>query len=387
MRWKKLVGLPTDFVKEAKHHMKRLLTVFGAVVLCSGMGCQNFGPRALQTTHPQYNLAISRSLDEQFLLNLVRLKYRDNPFFLEVSSVTTQQSIQQEVSTSAGFLPGRSTLSTVAGLTYKQTPTISYTPLRGDQFLKQILSPIPMEAVLILVQSGWSVERVMSICVERVNDLDNAGNASGPTPGREPRYKEFHEMVGILRELQLADAIELGAAPCLPDANGKPRPGRDLVLRIRPSPELAARIVRLKELLGVPGAGDLLRLTTDFLNRPENSLAVRTRSMMGILFYLSHNTRVPAADEQGGLVTVTQSADGGRFDWNLVTGNLLKVDSAAQRPPGAFIAVQHRGAWFYIRNNDLESKSTFMLLSQLFNLQAGQIKTVAPALTIGVGGG
>jgi hypothetical protein len=28
-----------------------------------------------------------------------------------------------------------------------------------------------------------------------------------------------------------------------------------------------------------------------------------------------------------------------------------------------------------------------MLLSQLFNLQAGQIKTVAPALTIGVGGG
>ena len=76
-----------------------------------------------------------------------------------------------------------------------------------------------------------------------------------------------------------------------------------------------------------------------------------------------------------------------RFDWNLVTGNLLKVDSAAQRPPGSFVAVQHRGAWFYIRNNDLESKSTFMLISQLFNLQAGQIKTVAPALTIGVGGG
>ena len=28
---------------------------------------------------------------------------------------------------------------------------------------------------------------------------------------------------------QLADAIELGAASCLPDANGKPRPGKDLV--------------------------------------------------------------------------------------------------------------------------------------------------------------
>ena len=48
----------------------------------------------MQTTHPQYNHAIARTLDEQFLLNLVRLKYRDNPFFLEVSSVTTQQTVQ-----------------------------------------------------------------------------------------------------------------------------------------------------------------------------------------------------------------------------------------------------------------------------------------------------
>ena len=187
--------------------------------------------------------------------------------------------------------------------------------------------------------------------------------------------------------MQLADAIELGAAPGPPDENGKVSLGQDLVLRIRPKAALAPRILRLKELLGVEGVGNELRLTNDFLNRQENSLAVRTRSMMGVLFYLSHNTKVPVADEQGGLVTVTQTVAGGHFDWNRVTGNLLKVETATQPPPDAFIVVQHRGAWFYIRNNDLESKSTFMLLSQLFNLQAGQIKTAAPALTIGVGGG
>ena len=368
--------------------MKKLMTVLLAGTLCLVLGCQNFGPRTLQTTHPQYNHAISRSLDEQFLLNLVRLKYRDNPFFLEVSSVTTQQSIQHEVSAGASLVESAAnTFSPSAGLTYKQTPTISYTPLRGDQFLKQILSPVPLEAVLILVQSGWSAERVVSVCVERVNDLDNASNASGPTPSREPRYKEFKEMVEILRELQMSNAIELGAAAGPPGENGKAKPGQDLVLRIRPKAALVPRIAKLKELLGVKGVANELRLTNDFLNRQENSLAVRTRSMMGVLFYLSHNTKVPTADEQGGLVTITQTVDGRRFDWNEVTGNLLKVGSAAQRPPGAFIAVQHRGAWFYIRNNDLESKSTFMLLSQLFNLQAGQIKTVAPALTIGVGGG
>ena len=159
--------------------MKTFYPVGTAVLLCLVLGCNSFGPRTLEATHPQYNHAISRSLDEQFLLNLVRLKYRDNPFFLEVSAVTTQQTVQHEVSASVKFASGADSLTPSGGMTYKQTPTISYAPLRGDQFLKQILSPVPLEAVLILTQSGWSVERVVSVCVERVNDLDNASNASG----------------------------------------------------------------------------------------------------------------------------------------------------------------------------------------------------------------
>ena len=364
--------------------MKTFYPVVTAVLLCLALGCNSFGPRTLEATHPQYNHAISRSLDEQFLLNLVRLKYRDNPFFLEVSAVTTQQTVQHEVSASVKFASGADSLTPSGGMTYKQTPTISYAPLRGDQFLKQILSPVPLEAVLILTQSGWSVERVVSVCVERVNDLDNASNASGPTPSREPRYKKFQEMTEILRELQVADAIELGAA-----SNGAGKEGgagHELVLRLKPRAELAERIARLKELLGINGTDNELRLTNDFLNRPKNSLAVRTRSMMGVLFYLSHNTHVPEDHEKEGLVTLTKKADGEPFDWDTVTGKLLRVESAPGRPLNAFVAVRHRSAWFFIRNNDLESKSTFMLLSQLFNLQAGQIKTMAPALTIGAGG-
>jgi hypothetical protein len=80
------------------------------------------------------------------------------------------------------------------------------------------------------------------------------------------------------------------------------------------------------------------------------------------------------------------AADNTTFDWNKVTGGLFRVKAADTRPANAFVSVAYRGKWFYLADNDLESKSTFMLLTQLFNLQAGQIKTVAPALTIGVGG-
>lgn len=365
--------------------MIQIKSVLLAVLLCASLGCRTVGPASLQQTHPQYNHAISRSLDEQFLLNLVRLKYRDNPYFLGVSSVTTQQSVQSDVSASVKLIRGGDTLTPSAGITYKETPTISFSPLSGDQFLKQILSPVPLEAVLILTQSGWSVQRVVSVCVERANGLDNASNASGPTPTREPRFEAFAEMTEILRELQVADALELGAAPCEPDADGHMKEGHDLVLQLK-SGAPADRVARLKELLGVQNAGDQLRLTNDFLNRPENGLAVRTRSMMGILFYLSHNAEVPAGHQEAGLVTRTQTTEGSVFDWNEVTGGLFRVRSSTDRPANAFVAVPYRGAWFYIADNDLESKSTFMLLTQLFNLQAGQIKTVAPALTIGVGG-
>jgi hypothetical protein len=365
-------------------HLSRIILVLA--VFCATTGCRTYGPASLRQTHPEYNRAVSKSLDEQFLLNLVRLKYRDNPFFLEVSSITTQQSVEKELSATVKLVNGTDTSTPVAGLTLKETPTISYTPLHGDQFLKQILSPVPLEAVLILTQSGWSIERVFSVCVERANNLDNASNASGPTPAYEPPFRQFKEMASILRVLQIQDAIELGAAVSQPVADGNSTRTHELVLRILPKPQLQSSIDKLKELLGLEKATNELKLTNNILERSKNSIALRTRSMMGILFHLSHNTQVPIEHEQANLVSLTKTLGNQLFDWNQVTGNLLRIRSSSNQPESAAVAVPYRGAWFYLADSDLESKSTFMLLTQLFNLQAGQIKTVIPALTIGVGG-
>ena len=66
----------------------------------------------------------------------------------------------------------------------------------------------------------------------------------------------------------------------------------------------------------------------------------------------------------------------------------LKVRSKKWgKPDNAFVSVPYRGAWFYIADDDLNSKSTFTLLKQLFSLQAGQIKEAGPTLTLPVGGG
>ena len=138
--------------------------------------------------------------------------------------------------------------------------------------------------------------------------------------------------------------------------------------------------------MGVRTGGNAVYLSNrPTLRRNSDELYLQTRSLIGILFFLSHNIEVPSGDVSRGLVTVTRNADGTEFDWNELCGGLMKVENTAASPLDAFVKIKYRGSWFYIADNDLDSKSTFMLLNQLFNLLAGDVKKAAPVLTIPVG--
>lgn len=358
----------------------RTKAVYIATTLLLLTGCQSmFGPSALRNTHPAYNQAILNTLDEQMLLNLVRLRYSDGSYFLEVGSVTASLSlgafagIDTELATDT--IP--SLIKPNAGMTYSDNPTISYAPLQGEDFLKKILSPLSLDSVLVMTESGWSVERVAGITIERMNGVFNAPSASGPTPTGEPRFKRFKRVVTILRKLQHANLIELG-----PDLKTK-----NPFLSIKPSQELARQIEELRTLLNLTDKTNTYQITSNFLDQSPKQIDLRTRSIGSVLWYLSQNMRIPIEDEKAGLVTVTRRADGQVFDWGETpAGGFFEIKSSADRPENAFVAVPYRDVWFYIADNDLKSKRTFMLLKQLFNLQAGQIKAVTPTLTIPVGG-
>jgi hypothetical protein len=355
------------------------------VLVCVTCGCQStFGPRALQRTHPAYNEAITKSLREQLLLNLVRLRYRDSPSFLEIASVTASLSL----SASAGaeseidLGPGGNIVQPQAGIEYSQSPTISYAPLRGEDFLKSVLSSISLEALLVMTQSGWSISRVFGICIERMNNLYNAPSASGPAPEDKPeRYRRFARALSILRTLQREGLIEIG-----PNV-GADGVSSELVILLEPHPDYQSEISELQSLLGFSATQHQFAIDTNFLDRSDDKLDVRVRSIMSVLFYLSQNVHVPDEHKVAGLVSVTRADDGGEFDWgDTPAGRHFAVHWSKEQPGAAFIAVPYRGFWFYIEDNDLQTKSSFLLVQQLFSLQAGQSKAVGPTLTIPVGG-
>jgi len=108
---------------------------------------------------------------------------------------------------------------------------------------------------------------------------------------------------------------------------------------------------------------------------------------MSVLFYLSQTVKVSDEHKAAGLVTVTKKQNGEAFNWDdTPAGKHFSVHSSKERPANAYIYAPYRGYWFYIANDDLETKSSFLLLQQLFNLQAGQAKAEGPTLTLPVGG-
>ncbi len=340
-------------------------------------GCVSLGPTTLKSERSNYNLAIQRTNDEQLLLNLVRLKYRDTPFFMEVSSVASQFTLSTTATASATLqdtVKGLFGLGGSIGMTEK--PTVTYSPLQGDKFIQRVLSPLPLKTVALLFHSGWSIERIFRLCFQQMNLQKNAPSASGPTPGLAPEFKGFASAVKILRELQVQGAIDLSYHEA---HDGVPR----LVLHISEEYRGREKAKQFARAMNVqPGRAQYV-LTNSYKKRDQ--IGVATRSLLGILFYLSQAVEVPRQDVLQGKVTRTKTSAGDIFDWKEVTGDLLRIRSLPDKPGTSPMIIFYRGTWFYIDDSDLSSKSTFSLLAQIFSLQAGKIQDNAPVLTLPIG--
>lgn len=127
----------------------------------------------------------------------------------------------------------------------------------------------------------------------------------------------------------------------------------------------------LAKILGVTPGKTRYVLTASPISEKPDQIKIETRSLLGTMFYLSQSLEVPNSHREQGKVTITQYASGEPFEWSQVTGEILRIHSRFRLPGRPYVAVRYRGSWFYIDDSDLNSKSTFSLLAQLFALQAG----------------
>jgi hypothetical protein len=353
----------------------------GVCVLIVGFflnGCSGLGPSTLKGNRYSYNTTLQTSNDQQLLLNLVRLKYRDTPYFLEVNSVAAQFKFRASAGTDAEVQSGiKPLLGFSAGASIEENPTVSYSPLQGEQFIQRFLSHIPLENIFLLTRSGWSFERILRVCLERVGNLKNAPTASGPTPQVAPVYEKFIEAANLISKLQLKDAHTLFLK-----ANGNVP---ELIFQFEKTANMFPELQKLNSLLGLPLENLRFSLTSHPSLDNQQHLRVETRSLLGMMYYLSHAVESPEEDLFDGKVTLTRYPSGEPFDWAKVTGDILTIHSQSNQPQHAAVSVYYRDSWFFLDDSDLHSKSTFSLLAQIFSLQSGNAKDKGPLLTLPLG--
>ena len=403
-----------------------LVVCFGILAL---IGC-GFGPRSLVQTRLLYNEAVKTTSEEQFLLNIVRLRYTNTPSSLAISNIADQQELSSEFQAIPFFAPGalggyRSQGLPQASLTRASRPTLSYTPLDDQDFTQKLFSPISLNGAFYLSRTTWPISTVFRLYLENLNWVSNAETASGPTPKCAPEFAQFLEGIQALQELQDAQLVQLYLDPQEEIVAGPmevPSDEADLVIK---AVELELEVRKEEKgyylikkssqpMLAVDAAAKLepawetfcrcfyidpqarsLKITTDQLAPYQNTtdspslsvLDLETRSLLQVLFFVSHGIDVPSEHVRDGRVPMTCNPDGTPFDWRQIMTGMFRVQSikSKKRPENAYVAVFYEDYWYYIDDRDRDTKATFALLIEVSRLELQSSESNAPLLTLPLG--
>jgi hypothetical protein len=335
-------------------------------MLCA-LGCQHLGPSTIVEDRVAYDDALASSWKQQTLLNIVKLRYFDTPFFTDVAQIVSGYSLGAQATPTAGFVngffPGASFGERLVGslplqAAYIDRPTISYAPQTRPDFIRNLAVPLPPTAVLYLMQAGYPVDLVFDLTLDAINGIQGRSLSGAQM---RPASPEYQRIVQILRKGQISGSLGMRIEV------GKDKT-QSLVMFFRDpdiDPELAAELAEARKLL---------RLDPNQRGGP-NEITMATRSIYRVLTLLAASVQVPEchlAEGRAPPIGGDLTEESPRFT----------VHSGCNKPKDCFTATCYRGCWFWIDDRDAESKRVMAYLMVLLALSDTGAKEPVPFLTI-----
>jgi hypothetical protein len=120
-------------------------------------GCAVVGPPSIRNGRAVYNDAINDTNNQQLLMVVIRSRYAENSSLLAVSSVTANVSVVTSAGVQFGFGNESNYSGNLvpfsAGAIYEENPTISYTPVEGQKYLRQLTAPVSLSVLMPLSEA------------------------------------------------------------------------------------------------------------------------------------------------------------------------------------------------------------------------------------------
>ena len=183
------------------------------VILFSSIisACGSIGPSTVNRDRFDYISAISESWKQQTLLNIVKIRYFDAPVFMEVGQVISGYELEGTLTSGGAVGIGDkgaqgalgNFLNFGGGGLYLDRPTITYSPLTGQDFIKTMMTPFPPGAIMFLVEAGWSVDLLLQVSVQAINGIRNHKGGLNAHPA-DPK---FFEVLRLLKRIQASGGV------------------------------------------------------------------------------------------------------------------------------------------------------------------------------------
>jgi hypothetical protein len=349
-----------------------ILAVCSLDLFTTGCLHPKIGPHSLPHDRADYSVALSDSWKEQTLLNIVKFRYVDPPIFVDVGSIVSSYSLSQNASVGGTFVPSGSNSAAVGGsVAFSTNPTITYTPLTGNDYVKGLVTPLPPFLVFAAIQNGSPADLILLATVMSINGLRNQ---SISIDGIKPADAEFHRVRELMRKIQESGGVQLFVK-----IDSSSQQTNVIALRSKDiAPDVLADIMELRRLLHLNPDAAELKLVAAPLPSSDTEIAVQTRSMMQLLATMAAQVEVPPED------LANHRAIPGFATGQAVPGIVqdIRIQSAKKKPEGSFVSVYYRNTWFWIDDGDLRSKRSFAQLMQLFTMIDTGSRAGQPVLTI-----
>jgi hypothetical protein len=324
-----------------------------------------------------YNEAINKTEDEQMLMSIVRGRYGETFSLLSVTGVAANVSFGTNAGVNVGFGPDENYAGNLVpfsgGLAYEENPTITYAPVQGEEYVRQLLSPIPLDILLLLVRSIPEPGPIITLLVNRINDLQNPDFLPTPLAKPDPKFIRFLELVTELRNAGVLQWVK------------DPRKEVEFDFLISGySPKYSQTVLEYLALLGLPMPADeskdiVLPVYFAVKGKELGGIGISTRSTIDLIEILRATIELPQKHNRAGLA----------INYPLIglAGKDIRIRSSTDKPKTASVAVKYRGYWFYIDEADQPTKRFFKAMRLFWSVSiagSADTRTEAPVLTIPV---
>ena len=340
-------------------------------------GCAVVGPTSISMGRADYNEAINKTDDAQMLMSIVRGRYGETFSLLAVTGVAANVSFGTNAGVNVGFGPDENYAGNLVpfsgGFAYEENPTITYAPVHGERYLRQLLTPIPLDIFLLLVRAMPEPGPTITLLVNQTNGLQNPDFLSAPSAEPDPQFLRHVELVTELRKAGIMQWAE----------DPRKEVGFDILISGY-APEYSQTVREYIALLGLPLPADeskdiVLPVYFAVNARELGGIGISTRSTADLIEILRAAIEIPQEHNRPGL-TINYPPMG-------PAGKDILIHSSKDKPKTASLAVKYRGYWFYIEETDQPTKLFFKSMRLFWSVSiasSANSRTAAPVLTIPV---